>query len=398
VTIAYDANGNLLTDNLSNIYTWDPNWGNPASVNSTNLIYDALGQMIEQQNGLTYTQILYSQLGKTAIMNGQTLLKAFVNLPGGGTAIYNSTGLAYYRHVDWLGSSRLTSTSAQTVVSDLAYAPFGEQYAISGTADPSFTGQDSETASGLYDFTFREYSPSGGRWISPDLGWMAAVDPTNPQTWNRYTYVTNNPLALFDPLGLKPVYVCIEWTITFGSGQSAAPGSSGQDCSWHDDGTSELPNTIPLPPYEGPAWDVVNDGSCVVAVSCTSIKNPLTQGNVHCGVTTGANGHYTRYDGGPVGSGGDSGHAVLSSLKVAVSGTTTYPPPGKIIFDSSVSCGVVSWIGQVAYQINNANAPYTLLPMLIGLTPATSNSAAQAMTSSCTLNVPYPSNAPGAKP
>jgi hypothetical protein len=28
------------------------------------------------------------------------------------------------------------------------------------------------------------------------------VDPRNPQSWNRYAYVLNNPLALVDPLGL----------------------------------------------------------------------------------------------------------------------------------------------------------------------------------------------------
>ncbi len=212
VTVQYDANGNLLTDNL-NTYTWDKNWGNPASVNSTNLIYDALGRMVEKQNGSTYTEILYSPVGKTALMNGQTLSKAFIGLPGGATAIYNSSGLAYYRHSDWLGSSRLTSTQARTLYSSSAYAPFGEQYVVSGTADASFTGQNSDTASSLYDFTFREDSPSQGRWLSPDPSGLAAVSLTNPQSWNRYAYVLNNPLALVDPLGLGCVYLNPDGTV-----------------------------------------------------------------------------------------------------------------------------------------------------------------------------------------
>lgn len=178
--------------------------------------------MVEQQNGSAYTQMLYSQIGKTAIMNGQTLSKAFVTLPGGGTAIYNTSGLAQYRHADWLGSSRLTTTPARTVSSDSAYAPFGEEYAKSGTDDPSFTGQNADTNSTLYDFAFREFSPSQGRWVSPDPLGLGAANPANPQSWNRYAYVLNNPLSMVDPLGLQCVWDDGSWD----SGNDPETGSS----------------------------------------------------------------------------------------------------------------------------------------------------------------------------
>jgi RHS repeat-associated protein len=135
-------------------------------------------------------------------MAGQTLQKAFVTLPGGGAAVYTSTGLAYYRHSDWLGSSRLASTPSRTMYYDAAYAPYGENYAASGTTDLNYTGQNQDTVAGLHDFLFREYHPNQGRWISPDPAGTGAVDPTNPQTWNRYGYVANNPQSHVDGLGL----------------------------------------------------------------------------------------------------------------------------------------------------------------------------------------------------
>src|SRR3989454_7792796 len=103
-------------------------------------------------------------------MNGQTLSKAFVPLPGGATAVYNSSALSYYRHADWLGSSRFASTPSRAMYFDGAYAPYGENYAEAGTTDRSFTGQNQDTASAiypLYDFLFREYHPTQGRWLSP---------------------------------------------------------------------------------------------------------------------------------------------------------------------------------------------------------------------------------------
>jgi hypothetical protein len=55
------------------------------------LTYDALGRMVEQSRSGAYTQIVHSPTGaKLALMNGQALVKGFVALPGGGTAVYMS--------------------------------------------------------------------------------------------------------------------------------------------------------------------------------------------------------------------------------------------------------------------------------------------------------------------
>ena len=204
-SITYDLNGNLTYDTF-HAYSWDVE-GKSLTIDTVSLTYDALDRMVEQNHSGTYTETVYMPGGaKLALMTGQTLQKAFVPLPGGGTAVYNSSGLAYYRHPDWLGSSRLATTPSRTCYWDTAYAPFGENYASPASGctaqELSFTGQNQDAVSGMYDFLYREYHPNQGRWISPDPAGMGAVDPTSPQTWNRYAYVANEPLSWVDPLGL----------------------------------------------------------------------------------------------------------------------------------------------------------------------------------------------------
>lgn len=211
-TPSYDANGNLTNDCL-NTYAWDAE-GRPVTTGPVTNTYDALGRMVEQawingQNQQAYDQLVYDPLGRKLFFgNNQNLWWARVPLPGGGRAAYtvsNGTAyVAYYSHVDWLGSDRFFSTQNQTMYGDVAYAPFGESYAQSGTvigSQLSFTGQNSDTVGGDYDFLMREYS-FVGRWLSPDPAGLAAVDPSDPQSWNRYAYVRNSPTELTDPAGL----------------------------------------------------------------------------------------------------------------------------------------------------------------------------------------------------
>src|SRR5271166_5322233 len=209
-TMRYHANGNVTNDG-SSTYSYDAE-GRPVTAGGVQIFYDGFNRPMAKNNGGTYTQILYSPTGQRfALMSGGWAASGtyFVPLAAGLQAVYSINNavstLAYYRHADWLGSSRFAGTTSGTVYFDRAFAPFGEPYAESGAADRSFTGQTQDEIAGPtgnYDFLFRQHSSAQGRWLVPDPAGLAAVDITNPQTWNRYAYVANNPLGNIDPLGL----------------------------------------------------------------------------------------------------------------------------------------------------------------------------------------------------
>jgi RHS repeat-associated protein len=174
--------------------------------NGTCLTYDANGNMVEKNVAGAYTEILYSPVGKTATMSGQTTVSAYLPLPAGETLLETGStgGTKYFWHKDWLGTSRFGSAlGTRASAFDRAFAPFGEMYDNFGVSSQlGFTGDTQDTIAGLFDTPNRELSPNQGRWISPDPSGSRAVDPVNPQTWNLYTYVLNDPLVNIDPSGL----------------------------------------------------------------------------------------------------------------------------------------------------------------------------------------------------
>lgn len=202
-----DVRKSNVTSDGTNSYSYDAE-GRPTTVNGVSIMYDAFGRTQEIGRNGVYTDILYAPSGQRyALMNGITVQQYYVPLAAGVQAVFNASGLQYYRHADWLGSSRFASSGGGLVIYDRAYAPYGEIYAESyeTTTNRSFTGQTQDTFAGTtgnYDFLFRQQSSSQGRWLTPDPAGLAAVDITNPQTWNRYAYVMNNPLSYVDPLGL----------------------------------------------------------------------------------------------------------------------------------------------------------------------------------------------------
>jgi RHS repeat-associated protein len=197
---SYDSNGHLLNDTIHQ-YTWNE-FSKVKSVDSsacgTNgecITYDALGRAVEISNGSAYTEIWYTQLGKTAYMNGNTFSYAYWPTPGRGTLLQSAGYTYYFGHKDWLGSARISSDLGNTIIDDRAFAPYGEMYQNFGSTSPNeliFTGDTQDVATGIYDTPNRELNASQGRWISPD--------PAG-QGWNQYAY-PSDPLSAVDPSGL----------------------------------------------------------------------------------------------------------------------------------------------------------------------------------------------------
>src|SRR5581483_7478045 len=111
-----------------------------------------------------------------------------------------------YYHGDHLGSARLMTAAGGWPIWQATFLPYGyEMNAQSSVNNYKFTGQERDSAAeGALDHTlYRKLNWRLGRWMTPDPGGLAVVDPFNPQSWNRYAYVNNNPLNAVDPFGLS---------------------------------------------------------------------------------------------------------------------------------------------------------------------------------------------------
>jgi RHS repeat-associated protein len=204
------------------------------------VVTDALGRIVESTINNVTQQILYGPTGKLGFVNGQTMTKIRIPLPGGGQAVYNGGTLAKFNHPDWQGNIRVASKAAtRTLAGQSEYTPFGMPYneAPAGSAGPSFNQSYGDVFdSHEYDSATRELHPVQGRWIQPDFAGLSAVDPSNPQSWNRYAYVMNNPLSNVDPTGLLDDPACSHTDAGCGggSGDASSSGNFGPGGAWGD--------------------------------------------------------------------------------------------------------------------------------------------------------------------
>ena len=106
----------------------------------------------------------------------------------------------YYYLNDNLGSVRkMTSGTGNTTYADNDFFPWGTEIVHETAAPFKFAGYEYDNASTYNYANYRFQSGNLGRFFSPD---RIPGDPGNPQSWNRYAYVLNNPTNLIDPLGL----------------------------------------------------------------------------------------------------------------------------------------------------------------------------------------------------
>jgi RHS repeat-associated protein len=97
-------------------------------------------------------------------------------------------------------------------LSDQQFYPWGTPWNIVNGTDENWASTNgAERFEGLASTPNRDYSLGQGRWLSPDPLGEDAANPSDPQTWNMYAYVRNNPTTLTDPTGMV-TEVCEEGT------------------------------------------------------------------------------------------------------------------------------------------------------------------------------------------
>ena len=92
------------------------------------------------------------------------------------------------------------------------FYPWGEAKGGNNPPDTwSYATYWRDSASGLDYANNRYYSNAYGRFMTPDPYRAIATsssDPASPQSWNRYSYVEDDPVNANDPRGLLPCYNC----------------------------------------------------------------------------------------------------------------------------------------------------------------------------------------------
>ncbi|MBV6451187.1 MAG: hypothetical protein MHPDNHAH_01918 [Anaerolineales bacterium] len=178
-------------------------------IESWSFAYDGDGNRVSiahfiRTQGTPDSVTSYFMGGQYEVKDGAT--KKYYSIAGMTVAMQDGSAVQYLL-TDHLGSTVAVANSSGTLTSQQRYLPFGGVRSIPNSpilaTDFGYTGQRLLDAGmgGIMDYKARFYSPALGRFIQPDT---IIPDQFNPQSWNRNSYVTNNPIRFNDPTGHCP--------------------------------------------------------------------------------------------------------------------------------------------------------------------------------------------------
>lgn len=209
---AYDAAGNLINDTVHS-YTYDAE-GNLLTVDGSaaKYVYDALNRRVSQQTASGTYEYLYDPAGRRISrwnVSNNSGDEGRIYWDGNQIAFRSLDGTTYFENQDWLGTERMRTNYMGAKAMNYSSLPWGDGYTPTsiqsgGTPDQDtlhFAQLDHDAESGTEHAQFRQYSSTAARWMSPDP-YDGSYNPYNPQSFNRYTYAKNNPLARIDPSGM----------------------------------------------------------------------------------------------------------------------------------------------------------------------------------------------------
>ena len=119
---------------------------------------------------------------------------------------FNSQGTnnTVFLHKDAETTTHMVTGPSGSIIQDQTFYPWGQSWHNLGTwYQQEFASLDiADPTTGFYTSLSRTYNPVPGRWISPDPSGQKSASPSDPQSWNMYAYVRNNPATLTNPTGL----------------------------------------------------------------------------------------------------------------------------------------------------------------------------------------------------
>jgi RHS repeat-associated protein len=206
IVATLDANGNTLSDAQDRSFTWDfENRLTQVVVPGTNggkttFKYDPFGRRIQKSGPLGTTNYLYDGADLVEEVDGggavparytrsQNIDEPLAEIRSGTTSYYQADGL---------GSVTSLTSSSATIAATYAYDAFGNLLSSTGSITNPFryTGRESDSDTGFYDYRARYYDSVIGRFVSEDpVTFVAGV--------NFYVYAVNDPQNLVDPTGFK---------------------------------------------------------------------------------------------------------------------------------------------------------------------------------------------------